>query len=88
MPGTRPLAVAVQEAWGWAVAWFAEHVLRIDPPPMLMTGSGDTHWHYVQLALIGTLALAGALAGPRSIASRARASPPRCTCGCATSSPR
>lgn len=62
VPGAGRLVVAIQNAWGWAVAWFAEHVLRIDPPPMVMTGSGDTRWHYVQIVLIGTAALLAALA--------------------------
>jgi hypothetical protein len=60
-PGSA-LAIATHEAWVRAVAWFAEHVLRIDPPPVVFTGSGDTQWHWVQLALILVLAtLAGAL---------------------------
>ncbi|MBV8760677.1 MAG: hypothetical protein JO257_25515 [Deltaproteobacteria bacterium] len=60
VPGTGPLAAAIHRGWDWAVARFAEHVLRIDPPIFQPTGSGDTTWHWVQAALILTLAAAGA----------------------------
>ncbi len=62
VPGTAPLALGVHKIWAWAVARFAEYVLRIEPPIFQMTGSGDTTWHWVQAALIVTLAAAGALA--------------------------
>ena len=62
VPGTARLALGVHNIWAWAVARFAEHVLRIEPPIFQMTGSGDTTWHWVHAALIVTLAAAGALA--------------------------
>src|SRR5512141_1936847 len=62
VPGTGRLAGHVHAAWAWAVARFAEYVLRIEPPLFQMTGSGDTAWHWVQAALVVTLAAAGALA--------------------------
>lgn len=61
VPGTARLALGVHNIWAWAVARFAEHVLRIEPPIFQMTGSGDTTWHWVHAALIVTLAAAGAL---------------------------
>ena len=61
VPGTRGLAQAVHAFWEWAVANFAEYVLRIQPPLFQPTGSGDTTWHWVQTALILALALVGAL---------------------------
>ena len=62
VPGTRRFAMAVHAGWDWAVARFAEIVLGIPPPLFQPTGSGDTTWHWVQAALIVTLAVVGALA--------------------------
>lgn len=62
VPGTGRLAMAIHAGWDWAVARFAEYVLHIQPPMFQPTGSGDTTWHWVQVALILALALVGALA--------------------------
>lgn len=62
LPGTAWIDRGFNRVWEAAVAWFAEAVLRIDAPPHVFTGSGDTLWHYVQLALIGCLAVAGTVA--------------------------
>ncbi|MFN0246617.1 MAG: MauE/DoxX family redox-associated membrane protein [Kofleriaceae bacterium] len=70
LPGSDWLERGVQRAWEAAVAWFAEGVLGIDAPPHVFTGSGDTLWHYVQLALIGSIAVIGTLVW--SIADRRR----------------
>ena len=60
VPGTGRLAGIIHSGWEWAVARFAEYVLRIEPPIFQPTGSGDTTWHWVQAALIVTLAVIGA----------------------------
>lgn len=70
LPGTGWIHRAVDSAWEHAVAWFAEGVLGIDAPPHVFTGSGDTLWHFVQLALIGCLGVA--ITAVWSIADRRR----------------
>lgn len=55
LPGMDWIGRAFDRAWEVAVAWFAEAILGIDAPPHVFTGSGDTLWHFVQLALIGVL---------------------------------
>lgn len=52
LPGTHAIERAVTRMWESGVAWFAEAILGIEAPPHVFTGSGDTLWHYVQLALI------------------------------------
>lgn len=56
-PGTSALVRGVNAVWEAGVAWFAEHILGMAAPPHVFTGSGDTLWHFVQLALIGCLGL-------------------------------
>jgi uncharacterized membrane protein YphA (DoxX/SURF4 family) len=70
LPGTDWIERGFMHAWETAVAWFAEGILGIDAPAHVFTGSGDTLWHYVQLALIGCLAVAGTIVW--SIADRKR----------------
>ena len=46
--------------WSPLVTWFAEHVLGIDPPQRVFTGSGDTMFVWLQTLLIAILAAIGA----------------------------
>jgi len=62
LPGTEWLERGIMRAWQVGVAWFAEFVLRIEAPPQIFTGSGDTLWHYVQLALIACVGVIATIA--------------------------
>jgi uncharacterized membrane protein YphA (DoxX/SURF4 family) len=70
LPGLDWIDRVLLRAWDAAVGWYAETVLGIAPPPLVFTGSGDTLWHFVQLALIGSLGVAVTIAW--SLADRKR----------------
>ncbi|MBA3451843.1 MAG: hypothetical protein H0T42_01955 [Deltaproteobacteria bacterium] len=72
IPGTWRLRALVYQLWDCGVVWTARVILGIPAPSQINHGSGDTTWHYVQLLLIGILAVAGTLAW--SILDRKRAS--------------
>ncbi|MFM1871646.1 MAG: hypothetical protein RL398_1068, partial [Planctomycetota bacterium] len=62
--GLGPVVGGYEQGSNLAVAWFGEHVLRLDPATLapFRTGSGDTTRSYVGLALYATLALAATIA--------------------------
>lgn len=81
IPFTWPLAAWLTRPWEWLVDWFSRFVLGIPSPPHLLTGSGDTTWHYVRLLLIVVLALLGTLVWVVLDRRRGRVDRPRLAAG-------
>ncbi|HEY1815119.1 MAG TPA: hypothetical protein VGG74_22385, partial [Kofleriaceae bacterium] len=79
IPKTDKIAELLNKPWEWIVAWTAENVLGIAAPSTAPTGSGDTAWAWLQMAILIAIAVLATVVW--SALDRRRTSYPRLAIG-------